>query len=595
MPSPPPLPARIAPAHKPCPWIPARKTWLALLAALTVLATLSVLIGLWRANSYSQDFQWSPARILLEGDNPYRVFLDGNPEGRLLLAQHPNYAQLMFVLLLPLAALPFATAKISWGLINIMLAVGSGVLTGKYLRLSGRQIVVLTLLLLGSTPFRNCLGNGQHSLLIYFSFIAGLWLLQRQRLWVRRWFGPMALGLTYMKYSFAPSLAVGLLLRRGWRPLLLSFVPVLAGALAMALALREPSLPAFLVQPLAVTDHGTTTGAFDLLALLRQQLGVEPNVLRISQAVCLLLAGAAPLLARQLDEQRFWCFTAVASLTFVTHLLYDYVFLLLPLAYAFTPAGRQQRWAIAGCVSFSWFLFRVLVAFNLPPMASTLLGLLVNLLLLALLLGPTPASVGSPTPPATSLSVTRSPVAPATPSPTQNLGGYQLPPDWSPGAPRVLQVLWVLLGQPLLGSELPGSGWRKALLRGFGARIGAGGRLKPRLRVKFPWRLAVGEHCWLGEAVWIDNLALVTIGDRVCISQGAYLCTGNHDFRSPSFDLQLGAITIGADAWIAAQAVLAPGTQVRERAVVGLGAVASGTVAAGTVVRGNPAMAVAQR
>jgi putative colanic acid biosynthesis acetyltransferase WcaF len=185
--------------------------------------------------------------------------------------------------------------------------------------------------------------------------------------------------------------------------------------------------------------------------------------------------------------------------------------------------------------------------------------------------------------------------SPAAPHPTQNLGGYRLPPGWSPGAPRGLQVLWMLLGQPLLGSELPGTSWRKALLRGFGARIGSGGRLKPRLRVKFPWRLAVGEHCWLGEAVWIDNLAPVTIGDRVCLSQGAYLCTGNHDFRSPGFALQLGAITIGADAWIAAQAVLAPGTEVQERAVVGLGAVASGTVVAGTIVRGNPAVAVAQR
>lgn len=576
-------------------WIPAAGPWRLLLVLLAVLAVVSVGVGMQRAELHSQDFQWSPARILLEGDNPYRVFLDGDPESRLLLAQHPNYAQLMFVLLLPLAALPFNAAKLSWGLINIVLAVGSGVLTGKYLQLSGRQILLITLLLVSSTPFRNCLGNGQHSLLIYFSFIAGLWLLERQRLWMRRWLGPMALGLTYMKYSFAPSLAVGLLLRRGWRPLLLSFVPVLAGALAVALALREPSLPAFLSQPLAVTDHGTTNGAFDLLALLRQLLGLEPSVLRMSQAACLLLAGGAPLLARRLDEQRFWCFTAVASLSFVTHLLYDYVFLLLPLAYAFTPAARQQRWAIAGCVSFSWFLFRGLVAFDLPPMAGTLLGLLVNLLLPALLLRPSPASLASAIPPASGLAMPRSSVAPATPSPTQNLGGYRLPPDWSPGAPRGLQVLWVLLGQPLLGSELPGSGWRKALLRGFGARIGAGGRLKPRLRVKFPWRLAVGEHCWLGEAVWIDNLALVTIGDRVCISQGAYLCTGNHDFRSPGFDLQLGDITIGADAWIAARAVLAPGTKVQERAVVGLGAVASGTVAAGTVVRGNPAVAVAQR
>jgi putative colanic acid biosynthesis acetyltransferase WcaF len=81
----------------------------------------------------------------------------------------------------------------------------------------------------------------------------------------------------------------------------------------------------------------------------------------------------------------------------------------------------------------------------------------------------------------------------------------------------------------------------------------------------------------------------------VCLSQGAYLCTGNHDFRSPGFDLRLGSITIAADAWIAARAVLAPGTQIGPAAVVALAAVVNGTVPAGAIVRGNPAVVVGQR
>jgi putative colanic acid biosynthesis acetyltransferase WcaF len=105
----------------------------------------------------------------------------------------------------------------------------------------------------------------------------------------------------------------------------------------------------------------------------------------------------------------------------------------------------------------------------------------------------------------------------------------------------------------------------------------------------------VGQACWLAEDAWLDNLAPITIGDRVCLSQGAYLCTGNHDFRSTGFDLRLGSITIAADAWIAARAVLAPGTQVGAGAVVALGAVVSGSVAPGVIVRGNPAVVVAQR
>lgn len=178
----------------------------------------------------------------------------------------------------------------------------------------------------------------------------------------------------------------------------------------------------------------------------------------------------------------------------------------------------------------------------------------------------------------------------------QNLANYRTPLNWHPGAPRIVQTLWFCLGAPLVAARwLPGSAWRGCLLRAFGTRIGRGCRFKPGLRVKFPWRLEVGDACWLAEDAWLDNLAPITLGDRVCISQGAFLCTGNHNFRSPGFDLRLGPIAIGADAWIAAQVVIAPGTRVGPGAVVALGAVVSGSVPPGVIVRGNPAVVVAQR
>ena len=136
----------------------------------------------------------------------------------------------------------------------------------------------------------------------------------------------------------------------------------------------------------------------------------------------------------------------------------------------------------------------------------------------------------------------------------------------------LLRSLWFGLGSPLLSARwLPGSAWRVMLLRAFGAQIGSGCRLKPGLRVKFPWRLQVGQACWLAEDAWLDNLAPISLGDRVCLSQGAYLCTGNHNFRSPGFDLRLGPITIGPDAWIAARAVLASGADVRGNPAVVVG------------------------
>ena len=142
---------------------------------------------------------------------------------------------------------------------------------------------------------------------------------------------------------------------------------------------------------------------------------------------------------------------------------------------------------------------------------------------------------------------------------------------------------------------LPGSAWWVLLLRAFGAHVGSCCRLKPGLRVRFPWRPQVGSHCWLGEDAWFDNLAPIRLGDHVCVSQGAYLCTGNHDFRSPGFDLHVQQIVIGSGAWIAARAVLAPGRVIGFGAVVALVAIIGSELPEIAIVRCNPAVIVGQQ
>ncbi len=163
------------------------------------------------------------------------------------------------------------------------------------------------------------------------------------------------------------------------------------------------------------------------------------------------------------------------------------------------------------------------------------------------------------------------------------------------GASRLKEALWVGLGAPVLACWLPGSRWRAGLLRIFGARIGCGTVWKPRVRVKFPWRLSVGDHSWIGEAVWIDNLAPVAIGDHVCISQGAYLCTGNHDWSAPSFDLIESGILLKRGVWIGARALVMPGSHAEEGAVLAAGSVGSGRLEAFTIYRGNPAVSLRPR
>lgn len=103
---------------------------------------------------------------------------------------------------------------------------------------------------------------------------------------------------------------------------------------------------------------------------------------------------------------------------------------------------------------------------------------------------------------------------------------------------------------------------KASILRFFGAKIGKGLVLKPRVKIKYPWFLNLAQNVWLGELVWIDNHTTVTIGSNVCVSQGAYLFTGNHDWSDSAFSFFCKPIFIGDGVWITAGQFLGPGTEV---------------------------------
>jgi len=148
--------------------------------------------------------------------------------------------------------------------------------------------------------------------------------------------------------------------------------------------------------------------------------------------------------------------------------------------------------------------------------------------------------------------------------------------DFDRGASRVKELVWLIASELFVSGPIPGSRWRAFLLRAFGAKIADGVVFKPRVRVKFPWRLEIGANSWIGEGVWIDNLAPVCIGCDVCISQDVYLCTGNHDWTSISFDLVTAGITIEDHCWVGARATLAPGTHMQTGAILGLASLGRG-------------------
>ncbi|MBC7891435.1 MAG: colanic acid biosynthesis acetyltransferase WcaF [Sphingobacteriaceae bacterium] len=168
--------------------------------------------------------------------------------------------------------------------------------------------------------------------------------------------------------------------------------------------------------------------------------------------------------------------------------------------------------------------------------------------------------------------------------------------QWYQPGPRWKIILWFLVNPLTLNSYAPlPVALKRLILRSFGAKIGRGVMIKPRVNVKYPWLLDIGEYAWVGEGVWIDNLVPVRVGPHACLSQGALLLTGNHDYTRTTFDLKSGVITLEAGVWIGANAVVGPGVTCHSHAVLAVGSVATRSLDAYGIYRGNPAEFVRRR
>lgn len=166
---------------------------------------------------------------------------------------------------------------------------------------------------------------------------------------------------------------------------------------------------------------------------------------------------------------------------------------------------------------------------------------------------------------------------------------------YKPGNP-FKRALWYFFNAAFfLNPFFPFSGIKKGMLRLFGAKVGKGVVIKPAVNIKYPWKLKIGDHVWIGEKVWIDNLDEVVIGSHCCLSQGALLLCGNHNYKKKTFDLIVSPITLEQGAWVGAKAVVGPGSVLKSHAVLSAGSVCSGTLEAYSVYAGNPAQKIRER
>ena len=161
---------------------------------------------------------------------------------------------------------------------------------------------------------------------------------------------------------------------------------------------------------------------------------------------------------------------------------------------------------------------------------------------------------------------------------------------------RIRRAIWNT-SWALLGSTSPTAlhSWRCCLARIFGATIKHGVHIYPHVKIWAPWNLMMENRSCLANGVGCYNVAPITIGEDVVISQDVYLCTATHDYNDPSFALMVAPIEIHAHAWVAAGAFVSPGITIERGAVVGARSVVTACVPEWTVVAGNPARAINTR
>lgn len=147
---------------------------------------------------------------------------------------------------------------------------------------------------------------------------------------------------------------------------------------------------------------------------------------------------------------------------------------------------------------------------------------------------------------------------------------------YHPGGSSLKRLIWYFTNLLVIKNHWnPISSLKVLTLRMFGAKIGKEVVIKPGVNIKYPWLLKIGDYTWIGEDVWIDNLAMVKIGNNCCISQGAMLLCGNHNYKKSTFDLIVKPITIKDGAWIGAKSVVCPGVIAKSHSILSVGAIAN--------------------
>lgn len=337
-----------------------------MLAVLCVAALVSTARGVENAWRNSQDLQWSGARLLAQHIDPWETDLAGDPHHMIRLTQQPNYLPLLYVLIAPMGWMSASVAQVTWAIANVLFALISVWLAGRFFGLSRYMTAIAGCLLLASTPARMTIGNGQTGLLIALFWSVGL-------LVVRTTDARAAVtGGSYVKFSFAPPVVIHLWLHAGLRAVAMSVLPALAGLLLvwwwlpgahhLADLVHLATAPVRLMH-IGYFPNGREANLMDCLEVPLYAARLDRNVVDsitfvISFLICFVVLYRAARRPMPLSLRAQVALMAVLSFSLFKHHAYDSVVLLFPLCYLLSLWRHGAAQVALGLLGYVWYAER---------------------------------------------------------------------------------------------------------------------------------------------------------------------------------------------------------------------------------------------
>jgi len=323
---------------------------------LIVIAFISVVYAFNISTSYgSTDFSLSPAVLFRDKINPYEYYLYSKNIDKITGWQYPIYAHATYVIFYFFTLLDLYTANLVWSILNITLGILSVIIISKYCKLENFEIIILICIFCISTPFRNCVSLGQITFVILLSFCAMLIQNSLTR--------NLLLGVSYMKYSFMPVLAFTILLKDGFKGLLISGFFCCLGWIIFSFYLDQ-NLFHTILQPLQVAlkgsnDHLARGDLFTILGFLKNyEFGFNLNLFR-AVIVTIVSFFLAKDISKINDRMLILSLLLIGNLFTFGHIIYDYIVLLPSFVYSFSNRKLIQAKISLLIILYFWFGIRL--------------------------------------------------------------------------------------------------------------------------------------------------------------------------------------------------------------------------------------------